>query len=117
MKSKILSIRMEENESVFAFISQIKELRNKLGGTGEKVSNTDLITITLNGMTKDYQMFIIGLSAREKDPTFEELTWILMQEEERRMNLKPQNVDLALLVKKKFFKGKPRGGQKSGGPS
>jgi hypothetical protein len=56
-------------------------------------------------MSKEYQMFITGLATREKAPTFKELTGILMQEEERYRNLKPQNLDLALLAKKKFFKG------------
>jgi len=55
-------------------------------------------------------MFIIGLAAREKDPTFEELAGILMQEEERRKNLnqKAQSYDIALMVKGKApFKGNP----------
>jgi hypothetical protein len=42
-------------------------------------------------MLEDYQMFITDLAAREKDPTFEEITGILLQEEERRTNLKPHN--------------------------
>jgi hypothetical protein len=50
------------------FISRIKELKNKLGDIGETVSNTDLVMITMNGMTDDYQMFITGLNAREKAP-------------------------------------------------
>jgi hypothetical protein len=41
-------------------------------------------------------MFITGLAAREKPRTFEELTGILLQEEERRGNLKSQSKDLAL---------------------
>jgi len=60
-------------------------------------------------------MFITSLNAREKSPNFEELTRILMQDEERWMTLKPQNSDLALMVKKKNpFRGKPRVGQKGG---
>jgi len=66
-------------------------MKDKLGDIGEKVSNTDLITISLNGMLEDYQIFITGLATREKYPTFEELTCILLQEEERCMNLKPKN--------------------------
>ena len=62
--------------------------------------------ITMNVMTDDYQIFIIGISAREKIPRFEELTGILMQEEERRLTLKPQSAALSLMVKKKFFKAK-----------
>ena len=73
------------------FISRIKELIDKLGDIGEIVSNTDLFTITINGTIDYYQMFITGLNAREKAPKFEELTEILMQEEERRMTLKPKS--------------------------
>jgi hypothetical protein len=97
---------MEENESVSTFVSRIKELKDKLGDIGESVSSTDLVTITLNGMSEDYQMFITGLAAREKAPTFEELTSILMQEEERHMNLKPQNPDLALWQRRNSSRGK-----------
>jgi hypothetical protein len=77
------------------------------------VSDTDLVTITMNGMTDEYQMFITGLNAREKAPVFEELIGILMQEEERRLTHKPQSSDLALMAKKKPFRGKPNAAQKS----
>lgn len=60
-------------------------------------------------------MFITGLNAREKPPKFEELTGILMQEEERRMTLKPQSSDLALMAKKKPFRGKENAVHKSEG--
>jgi hypothetical protein len=58
-------------------------------------------------MLEDYQMFITGLVAREKPPTFEELTGILLQEEERRSNLKPQKKDLALWSNKRSLRGRP----------
>jgi len=35
------------------------------------VSNIDLVTTSLNGMLEEYQMFLVGLAAREKAPTFE----------------------------------------------
>lgn len=63
LKSKLLSIKMEENENVTNFISRIKDLKDKLGDIGEKVSPTDLVTVTLNGMLEDYQMFITGIAA------------------------------------------------------
>jgi len=89
LKSKILSLKMEENETVASFIARIKDLKKKLSDIGETVADTDLVTITMNGVTDDYQMFITGINAREKIPKFEELTRILMQEEERRLTLKP----------------------------
>jgi hypothetical protein len=83
LKTKLLGIKMDGNESVSSFLGRIKEVKDKLVNIGETVSNTDLVTITLNGMLEDYHMFITGLAAREKPPTFEELTGILLQEEER----------------------------------
>jgi len=117
LKSKLLSVKMESNESVCTFISRIKDLKDKLGDIGEKVPNTDLVTLTLNGMPEEYQMFITGIAARATAPTFEELTGILIQEEERRSNLKPQNQDLALWSKKKFLKNKQGEGSRGGGGS
>jgi hypothetical protein len=58
-------------------------------------------------MLEDYQIFITGLAAREKAPIVEEMIGILLQEEERCTNLKPQNSNLALWTKKRFPKGKP----------
>jgi hypothetical protein len=60
-------------------------------------------------------MFITGLAAREKSPTFEEPIGILLQEEERRGNLKPQNKDLALWSNKRSTRG--RSGERSRGGS
>ena len=69
------------------------------------MANDDLVMITMNGMVDDYQTFIMGLNTIEKPPGFEELSGILLQEEERRLSLKPQNLDLALMTK---FKTKGR---------
>jgi hypothetical protein len=108
LKTKLLGIKMDGNESVSSFLGRIKEVKDKLVNIGETVSNTDLVTITLNGMLEDYHMFITGLAAREKPPTFEELTGILLQEEERHGNLKPQNKDLALWSNKRSARGRSR---------
>jgi hypothetical protein len=115
LKTKLLGIKMDGNESVSSFLGRIKEVKDKLVNIGETVSNTDLVTITLNGMLEDYQMFITGLAAREKPPTFEELTGILLQEEERRGNLKPHNTDLALWSNKRSSRG--RSGERGRGGS
>jgi hypothetical protein len=59
---------MDGNEFVSSFLGCIKEVKYILVNIGKIVSNTDLVTITLNGMLEDYQMFITGLAAREKPP-------------------------------------------------
>ena len=81
-------------------------MKDGFGDIREKVSDSDLVTITLNGMRDEFQMFITGLVTREKAPTFEDLTGILLQEEERRENLRPQSDDIALMAKRRSFRGK-----------
>jgi hypothetical protein len=53
LKTKLLGIKMDGNESVSSFLGRIKEVKDKLVNIGEIVSNTDLVTITLNGMLED----------------------------------------------------------------
>ena len=77
LKSKLISIKMEENENISSFISRIKDLKDKLGDIGETTSSTNLVTVTLNGMLDKYQIFITILEARDKAPTFDELAGIL----------------------------------------
>jgi hypothetical protein len=108
LKTKLLGIKMDVNESVSSFLGRIKEVKDKLVNIGETISNTDLVTITLNGMLENYHMFIIGLAAREKPPTFEEMTGILLQEEERHGNLKPSSKDLALWSNNRSARGRSR---------
>jgi hypothetical protein len=117
LKTKLLGIKMDGNESVSSFLGRIKEVKDKLVNIGETISNTDLVTITLNGMLEDYHMFIIGLAAREKLLTFEELTDFLLQEEERHGNLKLLSKDLALWSNNRSTRGRSgvrgRGGSSS----
>ena len=50
MKGKLFSLKMEENESIAGFMARVKDLSEKLGAIGEKVSNLDLVTHILNRM-------------------------------------------------------------------
>lgn len=99
-------MKMEENETISSFVTRIKDLKTKLSDIFHTMDDTDLMTITMNDVTNDYQMFITRINARENIPHFEELTGILMQEEEMRLTLKPQSVDLALVARKNFYKEK-----------
>jgi hypothetical protein len=81
-------------------------VKDKLVNIREIVSNTNLVTIILNGRLEDYHMFITGLAAREKPPAFEELTGILLQEEERCGNLKPSSKYLALWSNNRSARGR-----------
>ena len=106
LKSKLFSMRMDERETATAFVVLIKDVKDRLGAIKVTVPDEDLVAITMNRMRDEFQTFITGLSAREKAPTFDDLTGILQQEEERRQNLNPQSDDLALMAKRRSSKGR-----------
>ena len=54
LKTKLLSIKMEANENIVTYVSRIKDLCDQLNSIGDKVSNTDMLTITLKGLIRDY---------------------------------------------------------------
>ena len=82
LKTKLLSIKMVTNENITSYVSRIKDLCDRLSAIGDIVSNSDMVTITLKGLIRDYHVFISSLGGRAKPPTFIELTGILIQEEE-----------------------------------
>jgi hypothetical protein len=101
---------MDENENISNFLSKIKELKDKLGDTSEKISSIDLVIVKLSGMLDEYQIFITGLATRDKYHLFDDLIGILLQEEEQRKNLNNgfQSSNLALMSKSKnSYKGNP----------
>jgi hypothetical protein len=47
-------MKMEANENIVTYVSRIKDLCDQLDAIGDKVSNIDMVTITLKGLIKDY---------------------------------------------------------------
>jgi hypothetical protein len=45
---------MQENENNRNFLSRIKEMKDKFGDIGERISSTDFIIVTLHGMLDKY---------------------------------------------------------------
>eukprot|EP00253_Pinus_taeda_P003869 PITA_03869 len=89
-KAKVL-LKMSVKDSIILHIRDY--VKDGLGDIGEVVSDSDLVSITLSGIHDEFQIFVTRFVAREKAPTFENLTGILLQEEERRKNLNPQSDD------------------------
>ena len=64
LNTKLLSIKMNVNETMNKYLSRIKDFRDNLGDIGEEVFSTDLVSITLKGLLLDYKIFISALAAR-----------------------------------------------------
>ena len=103
-------MKMEAHENITTYVSRIKDLCDQLSAIGDKVSNSDMVTITLKGLIRNYHVFISSLGGRAKPPTFNELTGILLQEEERMkvFEMDSHTSELVLVAKgKQPYKGKP----------
>ena len=74
-----------------------------MGYIGEKVSSTDLVTITLKGLFPYYKFFISSLATRKDPPTFAELSGIFLQEEERMKHYDhdSQSLEMVLIARKR----------------
>jgi hypothetical protein len=113
---------MVRGESVVTYLTKFTQIRDELAVVGETVDETELVRIALNGFTKQWDVFVRGVVAREKLPDWERL-WDDLTEEELRVGTsqasQPKSEDeenLALAGKGKF-RGKkgPSGGQTSKG--
>lgn len=79
LKRELLSIK-EENENISNIVYKINYFKDKLDGITEKISSTNMVIITLNGMLDEYQIFIFNLTSKEKYLRFDEFSGIVLKE-------------------------------------
>jgi hypothetical protein len=122
LREKLKSIKMTKAENVVTYLTRLTQVRDELGAVGEAIVDSDLVRTTLNGVSKQWAVFVEGIVAREKLPGWERLWDDFVQEETQRGYVhgssstghEEENVALATTSKKKFRKG-PKGGQKPKG--
>jgi hypothetical protein len=122
LREKLKNIKMTKAENVVTYLTRLTQVRDELGAVGEAIADSDLVRTTLNGVSKQWVVFVEGIVAREKLPDWERLCDDFVQEETWRGYVhgssstghEEENVALATTSKKKFRKG-PKGGQKPKG--
>jgi hypothetical protein len=65
------------------YSTKVKNLADALASIGASVDDEDLVTMTLNGLGKDYSQFRISIVVRETFPNFQDLITLLISEEMR----------------------------------
>jgi hypothetical protein len=83
LREKLRSTKMAKGESVVTYLTKFTQIRDELAAVGEKVDETELVRTTLNGFTKQWEVFVRGVVAREKLPDWERLWDDFTQEELR----------------------------------
>jgi hypothetical protein len=85
LREKLRSTKMAKGESVVTYLTKFTQIRDELAAVGEAVDETELVRTTLNGFTKQWEVFVRGVVAREKLPDWERL-WDDFTQEELRLD-------------------------------
>jgi hypothetical protein len=56
---------------VVTYLTRLTQARDELGYVGEAIADIDLVRTTLNGVSKQWVVFVEGIVAREKLPSWE----------------------------------------------
>ncbi|MCO5564611.1 hypothetical protein L7F22_018276 [Adiantum nelumboides] len=83
LKSKLNEATKSSSESVHEYLLKLRNIQDELAAIREEVSDADMIQSILKGIKKEYKHFVTSLAVRESFPSLEDLTSLLLQEEER----------------------------------
>jgi hypothetical protein len=119
LREKLKSIKMTKAKNAVTYLTRLTQVRDELGAMGESIADSELVRTALNGVSKQWVVFVEGIVARENLSKWERLWDDFVQEETRRGYVHgssstghdEENVTLATNNKKKFKKG-PKGGNK-----
>ena len=81
LREKLKRIRMTKAENVVTYLTRLTQVRDELGAVGEVIVDSELVRTTLNGVTKQWVVFVEGIVARENLPKWEHLWDDFVQEE------------------------------------
>jgi hypothetical protein len=115
-------IKMTKIENVATYLTKITQVRDELGVVGEVVVESEFVRTALNGVTKQWVIFVEENIARENLPKWDRLWDDFIQEETQKGYVQgssssgnnEENVALAAKGKKKSKKGS-KGGYKQKG--
>jgi hypothetical protein len=122
LREKLKGIKMTKDENVTTYLTKITQVRDELGAVGEVVANNELVKTALNGVTKQWTVFVEGIVARENLPKSGRLWDDFIQEETRRGYVlgssstgnEEENVALAAKGKNRSKKGSKGGNKQKG---
>jgi hypothetical protein len=110
LKKQLRTLKMGNNETIFAFFSKIAQTRDQPAVIGVAVDDDDLVQIVVDGLPKSWETFLSSLNGREVQPNFERLWHDCLEEEGRfKSRNEPSMVkDHALSIKAKKWKRFPQ---------
>jgi 2-phosphoglycerate kinase len=73
LREKLRSTKMARGDTVATYHSKFTQIRDELAAVGEAMNEIELVRTTLNGFTKQWDVFVRGVVAWEKLPDWERL--------------------------------------------
>jgi hypothetical protein len=73
LKTKLRECRMSTSDNVTNYLMRITQICDQLAAVGETILDAELVNVALNGFSKAWEPFIMGICAREKLPKWERL--------------------------------------------
>jgi hypothetical protein len=71
LREKLKGIKMTKTENVATYLTKITQVRDELGVVGEVIADNELVRTALNGVTKQWVVFVEGIVARENLPKWD----------------------------------------------
>jgi hypothetical protein len=81
---KLKATKMTKSETIASYLTRITQVRDELAAIGEEVEKTELVRLTLQGLPKNWEVFVEGIIAKENLPDWERLWDDCIQNEIRR---------------------------------
>jgi hypothetical protein len=66
LRGKLKNIKMTKAKNVVTYLTRLTQARDELGVVGEAIVDSDLVRTALNGVSKQWAVFVEGIVAREK---------------------------------------------------
>jgi hypothetical protein len=64
LREKLKSIKMTKAENVVTYLTRLTQVRDELGVVGEAIVDSDLVRTALNGVSKQWVVFVEGIVDR-----------------------------------------------------
>lgn len=84
LMGQLQTLKMNEGGSVEDYLKRARELKNRLGSMGEKLSDRNVNQIVLNGLPRSYEGTIQTLTHLDATMSFDKLSASLLSEAHRR---------------------------------
>ncbi|XP_068158475.1 uncharacterized protein [Drosophila tropicalis] len=81
---KLLSKRIQEGQSISSYLSDFKEILDKLAGVGIEILDELTTIILLSSLPDEFDNFVVTIETRDSLPSFDMLSIKLREEGERK---------------------------------